>query len=466
MSVDPVYRWLVPRVVAPLAATLGRPAWTTARELATLQWRSPDELETRAARRLRVLAEHAACHVPYYRSLFAEAGFDPRRICTLGDLANLPISTKAQLRAGFPDQTTAGNIPAHRRQRMMTSGSTGQPFEFYWDRQAAPTLAGTYHFWLAWAGTAIWHTRVVIASPSYFYNEVAPTTRLRRLAGRILLGESTVSLSSDQVTTEGFRALVNRISSRGPYFIRGYPRAIAGLAASLGQEGPSLASRPRVVVTFAETVTPANVELIKQAFGCPVVNYYSAWEVPQMAQSCPDHPDLFHVNGERVVLRVVRPDGRDAAPGETGQIVVTDLANFVMPFINYSAGDQAVAARPCPCGRGLPTLGRIEGRDSEVIRTPQGREINGVVLGQYLAFVVGIIPYVWEYQAVQTGRDTIILKVVPTPRFGGAYGASLERALEEFLGGEMTVTVESLDAIPLERSGKRLIIKRLLPAPS
>ena len=466
MTVDPVYRWLVPRVVAPLAATLGRPAWTTARELATLQWRSSDELETRAVRRLRVLAEHAARHVPYYRSMFAEAGFDPRHIRTLDALAHLPISTKAQLRAGFPDQTTAANIPAGRRQRMMTSGSTGQPFEFYWDRQAAPTLAGTYFFWLTWAGTAIWHTRVVIASPSYFYNEVAPPSRLRQLGGRLLLGESNVSLSSDQVTTDRFRALVNKISPRGPYFIRGYPRAIAGLAASLGLEGPPLASRPRVVVTFAETVTPANVELIKQAFACPVVNYYSAWEVPQMAQSCPDRPDLLHVNGERVVLRVVRPDGRDVAPGETGQIVVTDLANFVMPFINYSSGDQAVAAGPCPCGRGLPTLGRIEGRDSEMIRTPQGREINGVVLGQYLAFVVGIIPYVWEYQAVQTGLDTIVLKVVPTPRFDREYGASLERSLAEFLGGAMTVTVESLDAIPLEPSGKRLIIKRLLPSRS
>jgi len=117
MTVDPVYRWLVPRVVAPLAAALGRPAWTTARELATLQWRSSDELETRAVRRLRVLAEHAARHVPYYRSMFAEAGFDPRHIRTLDALAHLPISTKAQLRASFPDQTTAANIPAGRRQR-------------------------------------------------------------------------------------------------------------------------------------------------------------------------------------------------------------------------------------------------------------------------------------------------------------------------------------------------------------
>jgi phenylacetate-CoA ligase len=461
MTVEPFYRWLVPRVVSPVAAALGRPVWTTARRLEALQWRPAEELESRAVRRLRTLAEHATRHVPYYRDLFARSGFDPARIRTIRDLAQLPISTKVELRSGFPDRSTAGNIPAGRRQKMMTSGSTGRPFEFYWDRQAAAILGGTYHFWLGWAGTAIWHTRVVIASPSYFYNELAPPRPLRQLVGRVLMGEHNVSLSSDQLTTEGFRAMVAKVAARGPYFIRAYPRAIAGLAARLAEEGIPLARRPKVVVTFAETVTPANVEAITRVFHCQVVNYFSAWEVPQMAQTCPDNPEVLHVNSERVILRVVRPDGTDAAPGEKGQIVVTDLANFVMPFINYSAGDQAVAGAPCSCGRGLPTLGRLEGRDSEVIRTLQGREISGVVLGQFLAFVVGIIPYVWEYQAVQTTPARVTLRVVPTPRFDRSFQTSLEGALGEFLGPGMAATVEAVSAIPLEPSGKRLIIKPL-----
>ena len=45
----------------------------------------------------------------------------------------------------------------------------------------------------------------------------------------------------------------------------------------------------------------------------------------------------------------------------TAFVVVTDLANHVMPFINYSAGDLAVAGERCPCGRGMPTLARLDG---------------------------------------------------------------------------------------------------------
>ncbi len=473
MTPEPVYRWLVPRIVSPLGERLGRPVWTTARRLAELQWRSSEEIECRAGARLQALLDHAARHVPYYRDLFASAGLDSRDLRSVSDLGQIPISTKVELRAGFPDRTCASNIPDSRRQKMMTSGSSGLPFEFYWDRRASSMLGGTYLFWLDWAGTAIWHTRLLIASPSYFYNSVVPLRPLRQLISRVVTGERSVSLSSDQLTTVGFRALVEEATARGPYFIRGYPRAIAGLAAGLLKEGVPLASDPRVVITFAETSTPANAAAIRRMFRCQIVNYYSAWEVPQMAQSCPDNPEVLHVNSERVILRVVRADGTDAAPGETGRVVVTDLANYAMPFINYSAGDQAVAGARCPCGRGLPTLARLEGRDSEVIRTTQGREISGVVLGQFLAFVVGIIPYVWEYQAFQTSTEAVTLRIIPTSRFSSEFATRLRRELESFLGPDVSVAIELVDQIPLEPSGKRLIIKSRVrhpeqqdPAPS
>src|SRR5262249_29771333 len=151
-----------------------------------------------------------------------------------------------------------------------------------------------------------------------------------------------------------------------------------------------------------------------------------------------------------------------------GRVVVTDLANSVMPFINYANGDQAVVGEACPCGRGLPTLVRLEGRDSEVIRNPEGRDINGVVLGQFLAFVAGVIPCILEYQAVQTSRDGVRLLVIPTDRFTPEFGEKLRADLEAFIGPGMRVTIELVDRIPLEASGKRLLVKRLhgdAPAP-
>jgi phenylacetate-CoA ligase len=461
MTRERLYRWLVPRVVAPLAERFGLPVWTTVRRLTESQWRSPEEFEDRALARLQPLLDQAVRHVPHYRRLFADAGLDPRDIKSVADLARVPISTKRELRAGFPGLTTAENLPASRRQPMMTSGSTGLPFEFYWDRAVLPVLGGTERFWLAWWGIAVWHTRIVIASPTYFYERIKPPRRLHALANRVVVGERAENLPADQITPAQFRALVARVTSRGPYYIRSYPGSLASLAAGLVKDGVPLASYPSAVVALAETLTPANAASLRAVFRCPVANHYSAWEVPQIAHSCPDNPTVLHVNAERVIVRVVRPDGADAALGEMGRVVVTDLANDVMPFINYSAGDLAVAGERCPCGRGMPTLARLEGRESEMIRTPEGREISSGALGQLLTFVIGIIPYVWEYQAVQTAPGAVTLRVVPTTQFTLRFQASLARGVEDFLGPDMTVTVEPVDAIPLEPSGKRMIIKPL-----
>jgi len=53
------------------------------------------------------------------------------------------------------------------------------------------------------------------------------------------------------------------------------------------------------------------------------------------------------------------------------------------------------------------------------------------------------------------------LLVVPTAQFTPEFRLALERGLSEFLGPNMTITVEPVGAIPVEASGKRLIIKRL-----
>jgi phenylacetate-CoA ligase len=459
-----MYRWLVPYVVSPLAEHLGRRhMWAETRRLRLIQWEPSRVLEERVLERLRSLLTHAADHVPFYRERFRHLGVSSPDIRSLADLARLPVTTKAELRKAFPNAVVADNVPSHRRRRMMTSGSTGLPLEFYWDGARADLLIGGYLFSLEWAGLAIWDTRIAVTSPAYFYTNLMPTTRLRRWLRRFLLGERSANLPANELTAARFRQLVATV--RGRYFLRGYPSSILSLAAQLQREPAALPRWPAAVITFAETLTPANAAVLREAFRAPVVNYYSSWEVPQIAQSCPDNRQLLHVLSDRVIVTVLRADGAPAHAGERGRVVVTDLDNYVMPFVNYALGDFAVLGPPCPCGRGLPTLLGVEGRDVEVIRTLDGREINAGVLGQYLTFVRGALPYVWEYQAVQEKPETVTLRLVPTPRFSSDIAASLRQALADFLGPGMNVIVEPVDEIAVEASGKRLIIKSSLTLP-
>jgi phenylacetate-CoA ligase len=334
--------------------------------------------------------------------------------------------------------------------------------EFYADRAALDIWLGTYFFFLGWAGTGIWETTVLVDSPARIATNRPSPSRPVQLMRRLLLGEQTVYLEGIPLTADEFLARTRHLGGQRPYFIRTTPSYAAHLVAQLLAHGSALPRPPRAVICHGETLTAANVAAIEQAFRCPVVNQYSGWDVPQMAQSCPDNPSLLHVNSERVVIRVVRDDGQPAAPGEIGRVVVTDLANYVMPFISYEIGDQAIAGGRCPCGRGFPTLASIEGRNAELIRTPDGRAMASGILSHVLVSGSGVIPYVWEYQAVQESLSEVLLRIVPTPRFTPAFAQQVQTDLQRLLGPSIRVRVETVDQIPWEPNGKRLIIKSTL----
>jgi phenylacetate-CoA ligase len=456
-----VYERLTPGVMLPLYDLLGRRRlWSQTRLLRRLQWRSPDELEARAAKRLNCLLEQAGRTVPYYRQLFRDSGFDPAAVRATADLARLPITTKTNLRAEFPNTVVAQGLPASRRQWMRTGGSTGLPLEFYADRQAHDVWLGTYFFFLGWLGTGLWHTVVRVTATQYIrVGHARPPVAPVRLARRVLLGERSINFTEIDLRVDQFLERTRCLGDGRPYFIRGYASQLAALAARLLESGATLPRAPRAVITHAETLTTHQATLIERAFDCRPTIQYSLWEVPQVAQSCPDAPGLLHVNNQRAVLRVVREDGAEAEPGQSGRVLITDLHNEVMPILNYDTGDLAVRGPACPCGRGFPTLERIEGRVGDQIVLPDGTRIGQPSLVAFLTWGCPVMPWVWEYQAIQTSPDQVVLRVVPAESYSTERADELRSWLATMFGGQIRVQVEPVATIEPEPNGKRPIIK-------
>jgi len=127
-----------------------------------------------------------------------------------------------------------------------------------------------------------------------------------------------------------------------------------------------------------------------------------------------------------------------------------------MPFINYFAGDRAGRRGTVPVRARAADSGAPRRTESELIRTPQAAKSAPAHVGQLLTFVIGIIPYVWEYQADpdRAGRGDVADRA--HARFTSEFGARIRREFESFLG--VGVTVEPVDRIPLEPR-EALIIK-------
>jgi phenylacetate-CoA ligase len=333
------------------------------------------------------------------------------------------------------------------------------PFRFFTDRATSEVWLGSYMLFREWANAPFGGTMLWIPGPAHASASARTIAWMRAAATSLALGERTIRLSDFEPDMPELQSQIRRFVGRGGYAIWGFPSYIARIAKELLESGAELPSPPRIVFTYAETLSLLNRRAIEQAFHCRTANHYSAWEVLHMAQTCPDHPDLLHVNSERAIVRVLREDGSAAPPGEVGRVVVTDLANHVMPFINYEIGDWAVAGEGCPCGRGFPTLVSLEGRLGEVLRTPTGRTVLPIALCRFLNIGARAHPYIWEYQAVQTVPERVAFRVVPTARLTPERVDWLRAELEGFLGPGVSVTVERVERIPVEASGKRLLVR-------
>jgi phenylacetate-CoA ligase len=147
---------------------------------------------------------------------------------------------------------------------------------------------------------------------------------------------------------------------------------------------------------------------------------------------------------------------RPARAGELGEVVLTDLHNYGMPFVRYANGDLAIAGPEavCPCGRGLPRLASVEGRLTETLRDAQGGRVGGMVFNLIFSPLADAIR---QFQAVQHRDGSITLRVVPRAELGEEAREHLRRGCEKYLRG-VPIRTEVVREIGAAANGKRQIV--------
>ncbi len=275
--------WLRARVPSAYERLTGRRPWGELHRLRELQWRPAAELEARALEKLRAVLSHAHAHVPYYRDLLRRAAVDPGEIRSIADLSRIPVSRKADLRPDPTGRVLAENLPARRRTSGSTAGSTGMPFRFFTDRATAEVWLGSYMLFREWANAPFGGTMLWIPGPAHASAVATSIARMRAVATSLALGERTIHLSDFEPDVAELFDRVRRSVGDGGYAIWGFPSYIARIAKELIESGAEPPAPPRVVFTYAETLSLLNRRAIEQAFRCRTANHYSAWEVLHMA---------------------------------------------------------------------------------------------------------------------------------------------------------------------------------------
>jgi phenylacetate-CoA ligase len=255
------------------------------------------------------------------------------------------------------------------------------------------------------------------------------------------------------MSDETLDQFVRAIEDFQPILLDGYAESFNFLARYLKEKG-RLKLSPKGIISSAQTLPEGSRKIIEDAFGCKVFDKYGSREFSGIAYECDAHQG-HHVVGEGYLVEVLA-DGKPAQPGEIGEVVITDLNNYCLPFIRYRIGDLAEALDPaerCPCGRGLPRLGKIEGRVQSIIIGSRGQYVPGTFFAHVLKDYDHAIR---QFQIVQTERGAITLKVVKGKRFSDGTLDEVLKILRQFLGEDMGITVEFQENIEMVRTGKRL----------
>lgn len=429
---DPFYRY----VVRPWRLRKHSPRFPQRRRRLQEALESP-RLEELVSRRLNALAVHAATNIPFWRRRFAAAGVKPHNAGSLDDLRDLPVLDKSEVREKLAELASPEDTDLLAD---MTGGSTAAPMRFFRDRQClAERLA---HEWLvmSWYGRQPHHRWAHIWGSQRDLGEAA--TFQSRLRARLL--ERSLILPANALSPPTIDAYLESVRRFKPRFVHGYSQGVFLVALRALETGWTPPRLMAVTVT-AEPISAEQKQIVSRAFACPVYSIYGTREFSLIAAERPEEEGL-HINPLNVLVEVLTPEGAPAPPGAPGQVVVTDLLNWGMPFIRYRIGDIAAAMPP---GRlGLPRLEFVGGRETDFIVASDGRFVSGASLTLVSA------PGVAQLQYIQLAEDVVEVRYIRASGFTDGGLAELSRRVADVLGPGIELRLREVSEIPLLPSGK------------
>lgn len=439
------------RLLYPLIDRMsGRQTINIVQQLEASQWLPTQRHIQIQWQALQQLVEHANLYVPYYKKIFNQLGCRPGDIHTPRDFCRLPVLTKEIVRANLSDLVDQ-RLDVKTLYQSATGGSTGVPMPYYHDSyhgQYSNAITIRNNRWSGWN----------LGDPLlYLWGANFDLNLATSLKGRWRdLVDNRLVLSAWDLGEAKLEEYYNLTKQFRPKLVVGYANALYLFSSFLVSRKARL--QPLAVISSAETLFDYQREVMEQAFACPVLDRYGCREVGNIAHECPEAGGM-HINAEMIYVEIIK-DNQPCAPGELGEIVVTCLTNKSMPIIRYAIGDLgALGAGSCGCGRGLPLLQSLQGRIQDVLISTTGQYVTGELFPHLLKEFINIL----EYQIIQENKKVIILNLVVKSPLTSIERQKIERVVQKYLGSDMMIQWNYLDAIAPPASGKHRSVISQVP---
>ena len=405
------------------------------------------ELEALQLARLKQSVARAYRRVPHYQRAFDAAGISPDEIGTLADIARLPFTSKDDLRENYPFGLFA--VPREEVLRLhASSGTTGK----------ATVVGYTQADLDLWADLM---ARAMVAGGvrpgDVTHNAVGYgmfTGGLGFHGGAHRLGCTVVPVSGGQ--TERQVVFLRDFGARAIFSTPSYALNIAEVAE---QMGVNLRDGPLEIGIFgSEPWSEEMRDEIEDRLGIKAMNHYGLSEIlgPGVGAECRQAQDGMHGWEDHFLFEIIDPEsGASLPPGEAGELTITTLSKQALPMIRFRTRDMTTLIdEPCICGRNHVRIGRISGRDDDMLII---RGVN-IFPSQLEAALVGFPDIAPHYQLVvrrDGAMDTLTVEVEAAPEFAQAekiklrhIGDAVRHHLKSLLGISCAVVIKHPGEVP------------------
>lgn len=432
------------------------------------------QLEAFQAKAFQLQREYAYAHSLFYQRFHKGLMDRPLR--------ELPVLTKAMVMENFDELVTdravrLGELRAHmasdregkrflnRYWVTATSGSTGHPGVFLFNRDEWVVIVATLGRAHEWAGVPMTLTHrmkmasvasLTSGSPWHMSAQIAATFQSKWMRAWM----PTLSFDAAQPLAE----IVQQLNDWQPHLLTGYASMMRILADE--QLAGRLRIRPHMIIPGSEVLTEETRRRIEVAWGYPPFNAYGATEGGAgLAAETTDHSGLYLFE-DNVIFEVVDETYRPVPSGVYGdKVLITTLFSRTQPLIRYELSDSIrLAADPGRLGWPFARIDDIQGRTEDILHLPAVS--GGEVAVHPITFhhVLDSLP-VSGWQVVQEEDG---LRVLISGAADGMNDFTLVEALVHSLVAQkvipVPIAVQRVDTIPKNATGKAPLVRALRPS--
>ena len=400
--------------------------------------------------KLKTLVDHAYHNVPYYREEFDKIKLKPADIRGFDDLFKIPVVHGKVFRSR--NMEFVARCSHQRNIRIgKTGGTTGTPAIVYKDTADRTMTWASYYRWYEWMGVSMGEKTATFWGAGSVTENNFPESVRQQIINFL---QNARVFNSFNINREVLPRVIAGLSRMEPVLLKGYLSSLLFLAGYMNETDVRLSFPLKAVSSTTETLSARDREMLTATFRAPVFDQYGCGEASGIAYECNQHNGM-HITQEHVIVEIL--DDNENPSAESGNVVITNLDNLIMPFIRYANGDVATLAKGiCSCGVTAPRLLAVEGRASDTITLKSGAKVHGVFFTDIL-YEKGILTdKIRRFQVFQKRPGEIEFRIESPVRTDNLTDSVLQEVLNRYF---TKVEINRFEMLENEPNGKFRYIK-------